>query len=205
MKKKILLLLNIINTILVTYAISTFFNKVNNIPFNTLGFNCFRYFTIDSNVLSALASLFVVIFTLQNKHPKWLLYFKHIATSAVMVTFLTVIFFLGPKMGYASMFFGGNLYLHLICPLIALVTFFLEDVKGNMERRTWLYGLSTVIVYGLVYGINVIVLKIWPDFYLFNENGFWFVAAIGMLVLTSATSYILYRIRRVFLRKLINK
>ena len=205
MKKYICLLLNFINAALVIYAVSGFFFIDPAINLGVTGTRCFRYYTIDSNILSAIASILVIIFALKKTNSNWLLYFKFTATTAVAVTFLTVMFFLGPTMGYKNMLSGSNFYLHLICPIISLITYMIPDVDSPMAKRTWLYGISTVIIYSTIYSLNVLVFKTWPDFYGFNATSHWYISAIAMIVAGLGLSYILYRMRRVYIRKFVKK
>ena len=59
-----------------------------------------RYFTALSNILCAIAALAVVIAGLCGHVPQAVLVLKYVSTCAVTVTLLTVLFFLGPMIGY---------------------------------------------------------------------------------------------------------
>ncbi len=70
----------------------------------------FRYFTVDSNILCAVSCVFSLIhMLLGNKtESKAVMLFRYAGTAAVTVTMMTVLLFLGPLYGYASMFPGGT-------------------------------------------------------------------------------------------------
>ena len=89
----------------------------------------FNLFTTDSNILCAVSALIMAFFQIRkiknNKSvPKWVFIFKYTGTCAVMLTFFTVIFFLGPSMGFMQMVFGGtSIYMHFFGPIIAFLSF----------------------------------------------------------------------------------
>ena len=59
----------------------------------------FRFFTTQSNVLCACASLLTAVFLLSGDLPRWAWTLKYAGTAAVTVTMLTVLFFLWPSIG----------------------------------------------------------------------------------------------------------
>ena len=146
---------------------------------------CFRYFTIDSNIFAALGCLAVIPFnvmTLIGKArdiPLALKLFKYAGASAVGLTFMTVLLFLGPTQGYAFMYTGVNFWLHLVCPLIVIFTFVLTECKGRIGFVFSLIGVVPMLVYGAVYLCEVLMLGPenggWVDFYGFNMGGLWYV------------------------------
>lgn len=200
-KRKIMasvsLVMNLAMLIMVTYCTSLYFFQTGVGNMAVDGAECFRYFTIDSNILCALTGIFVIVgdvFILIGKYtklPRCLILIKQVGTVSITVTFLTVLFFLGPTQGYGIMFAGGNLFMHLICPLLAIISYlFLESYEcvGNSFLQS-LYGLIPVIVYGAVYLTMVVILDDgWPDFYGFNRGGMWYVSILAMLAATYVIS-----------------
>ena len=79
----------------------------------------FRFFTVLSNVLCAAAALLMCFASAQ----PWIWLLKYVGTAAVTVTMLTVLLFLGPSMGYGELLKGRDLFLHLLTPLVALLSF----------------------------------------------------------------------------------
>ena len=144
-----------------------------------------KYFTFLSNVLLAIASLLTILFP--RSFIVWML--KYTGTAAVTVTMITVLVFLGPAIGYKKVLTGRELWMHLINPLIAIVTFTI------LERRSLLFvyslfGMLPVILYGILYYYKVLVVKNeekkWDDFYGYNKGGKWYISIILMLVGTFA-------------------
>ncbi len=143
-----------------------------------------RYFTAQSNVLCAAAALAVAAMRLRGGVPGALLLFKFVATVAVLVTLLTVLVFLGPHYGYKVLFSGPDLWLHLICPLLALLAWLAWDRMPITPLRS-LLGLLPVLLYGLLYLNKVVSRKEWDDFYGFNRDGKWPLSFAAMLIGTA--------------------
>ena len=134
-----------------------------------------RFFTILSNLFCAVSAL---LWVLSSSYWAWLL--KYVGTVAVTVTLLTVIFFLGPNMGYKPLFSGKDLYLHLCGPLLAIVSFCFMECQFALSFSLSLLGILPVIIYGFVYLVEVVILKNWEDFYGYNKDGKWKISMAAM-------------------------
>ena len=100
------------------------------------GLYALRYFTILSNLLSALAALLVALNVSEQGLPFGIWLLKYVATAAVTVTFLTVMVFLGPTMGYKSQLEHAGFYYHAAGPLMAVLSFcFMERFHGVLSCR----------------------------------------------------------------------
>lgn len=149
-----------------------------------------KFFTFLSNVLLAAASLLIIIF------PQSLAagVIKYIATAGVSVTMITVLVFLGPALGYKKVLTGRELWMHLINPLIALITYlFTEDIGFPFWYS--LFGMLPVVLYAIMYYYKVMAAKDdkkWDDFYGFNKGGKWYLAAVIMFAGTFAICVALY-------------
>lgn len=148
------------------------------------GVKAFRYFTVLSNVLCAVSALVMAISQASGSVSPGVVMFKYLGTLSVTVTLLTVLFFLGPTIGYKVLLSGRDLYLHLIGPLMAIISFcFLE--KRGLSLGTALLGLLPVILYGSVYLYKVVFSpedRRWEDFYGFNKGGKWPMAFAAMML-----------------------
>lgn len=158
--------------------------------FGGSGFELLKYFTVLSNLYLSLVCLACVIVSIisliKNKMiiNTILATFKFSATFGVALTMLTVLFFLGPTMGYGLMFKGYMLFFHLISPLIAIAAFFLLDQGGIRKWWNIFIGMVPFMIYGTVYLLNVLVFQTWTDHYGFNNGDFWWIS----LILMSAAS-----------------
>ena len=140
------------------------------------GLKSLRFFTILSNLFCAVSALLLV---LSSSQWAWLL--KYVGTVAVTITLLTVLFFLGPNMGYKQMLSGKDLYLHLCGPLLAIVSFCFMERWYALSFPLSLLGILPVIIYGFVYLFEVVILKNWEDFYGYNKDGNWKLSMAAML------------------------
>ena len=153
-----------------------------------------RYYTALSNLLCAAAALLFVCLRLLGGVPAPFLYFKFAATVAVLVTLVTVLLFLGPQYGYKVLFSGPDLWLHLICPLLALLVWLLWD-RIPVPAAVSLVGTLPVCLYGLLYFYKVGIKKDWDDFYGYNRGGKWPLSALFMVGGTALLSLLLAAVK----------
>ena len=166
-------------------------------------YTVFRYFTVDSNILCAISCVFSLIRALRGKtQSKACMLFRYAGTAAVTVTMVTVLLFLGPVFGYASMFSRWNLWLHLLGPILAIVSFVWLERDGSFpEKKHLILSMLPVIVYGIVYLVMSVVIGAgnggWQDFYGFNRSGKWYLSYIAMMAGTALIGVVLRKQRTV--------
>ena len=146
------------------------------------GRSAMRFFTAQSNVLCAVSALLMCFFP--QSRGIWLL--KYIGTAAVTVTMLTVFLFLAPSIGkeWLVLLKGPDFFMHLITPLMALISFCALEKRG-MDFGTAMLGLLPVVLYGPWYLYKIRFApegKRWEDFYGFNRGGKWPVSFAMMLL-----------------------
>ncbi len=180
MKKTASLITNLLVAILNSYALVNIY--INGLGGNMTGTKTmmFRFFTIDSNILLVIASIVTVICILKQNMPEWCVIFKFASVHAVTVTLLVACCFLSLSYGFMPMIKGNNFFLHLFCPLIALLSFIFLEKEKRLKGIFW--ALVPSIIYGIIYYILVVEKEIWPDFYGFNRGGKWYIAVIAMTV-----------------------
>ena len=145
-----------------------------------------RVFTTLSNILCAAACLLTALAMNAGGVPEWIWTLKYIGTAAVTVTMLTVLFFLAPSFGKGALkvlLSGTDLFLHLVTPLLALVSFCVFERRGMSFCRS-LWGMLPVVLYGPLYLYKILFAlpeKRWDDFYGFNRGGKWPIAFAAML------------------------
>ena len=193
--------INALIVIFTAYGMSRFFTVGGDGNMAVMNTRCFQFFTVDSNLLAALASLLMLIgqtglLRSGKPLPKALLVLKHVGTTAVGVTFFTVFCFLGMLYGYASMIAGVNLFMHLITPLLAMCGFCILESQPALRFRSVFLGLLPTVLYGIVYVILVVFQKRWLDFYGFNIGGHWVLSCCLMLIATFLISLGLWALRR---------
>lgn len=138
----------------------------------------FHYYTVDSNLLTLVASLIYVVCILIKKDNQEVPYFsillRYLATSCLTLTFIVVLTIL-PLMGgvadstgsldisnygtnlIAYLTHNNFLYHHLLCPILSIVSFslFEGDRRLNKKKTIWLALLPTAI-----YAIVLVVLNL---------------------------------------------
>ncbi len=178
--------LNIVIALLTLIIVVSFFRKDGQwVP--ERGKFALRFFTTLSNLLCAAACLLTALAINAGGIPEWIWMLKYIGTAAVTVTMLTVLFFLAPTFGKGALkvlLSGTDLFMHLINPLLALVSFCVFEKRG-MSFGQSLWGMLPVVLYGPVYLYKILYAlpeKRWDDFYGFNKQGKWPIAFTGMVV-----------------------
>lgn len=165
------------------------------------GWVSFRYFTMLSNVLAAIAAALVAAFDAkalisdEEKIPRWVLILKYAGTVAVTLTFVTVVVFLGPMVeamghGYFKLFQNENFFLHFLSPILAIISFVCFEQIENFKFTETLYGVIPTILYSFAYLPMVVIGKEnggWPDFYMLTFGGHMWVAPISLIVMYGAT------------------
>lgn len=165
MRKKIVVVLNILLIILMCIGLYMMFSRHaqrNPGAFIESGFRNFRYFTILSNVFSGLTAIVYIILLIcrcKAKEGTLMSILKLASSAAVGVTFTVVLIFLGPLYGYGRMYVNSNLIFHLLMPLLAMAEFVVFPAfgseKGNIfSVKKCFYAGIPVVLYGIVYLIN---------------------------------------------------
>ena len=149
------------------------------------------YFTVQSNLLCAVVSLVCAVWSLFAPEPFWLQIIKFAATCAVTVTFLTVFCYLGPRFrNWDFLLSGPNLWMHLICPLLAIASLLLR-APLKWSFAIVFTGLAPEVLYALLY-LKKVVLdppeKRWDDLYGFTKGVSWFWSMIAMFSASFAIS-----------------
>lgn len=150
-----------------------------------------EYYTMDSNLLALVASTAYVFYMLRGKsQPKWLNILKYISTTMLAVTFLVVIFVLSPMLEnglYILLLTDQMLYNHLICPLLAIISFLLLE-KHNLKNKDILWPIGATLLYAIV----LIILNLchivdgpYPFLQVYNQS---ILATLGWAILILGTT-----------------
>ena len=168
----------IISLMLAFYAlIASVIKTVETLGIN--GFHSFIYFTLISNTLAALSTAFVFPFAVEGVQkkrftlPRWVAVFHYLATTSVVIVMAFTFAFISwaaPK----SAFGGPNLYLHVFCPALILISFFQMENEHIYTVKDRLIGCVPFFVYIVVYYIEVVLIGEanggWADIYYICEN-----------------------------------
>lgn len=121
------------------------------------GWRSLKYFTVLSNLLSGLACALCVAWYAGGGPvlPQWLLSLKLMSTAAVTLTFLTVLLFLGPTLGWEGMYAGGNFFMHLVLPLLAVVDCLLFTPVCSVSAWSTAWASVPPVLYAAWYASTV--------------------------------------------------
>lgn len=122
------------------------------------GVGSLKYFTVLSNLFSAAASaIYLVVCLRTGELPLWLTTLKLVAASAVMLTFLFTALMLVPRYGVKSLYRGGNLWLHLVLPLLAAMDCCLFVPVSSIPYPMTLWAMVPTAVYGVFYLRTILI------------------------------------------------
>ena len=163
----------------------------------------FRYFTINANLFTALAAAFNIPFAIEGMrkkrftYPKWAALFHYsgtICTTLTMFFSVCMISWFDPHLAFG----GNNLFLHLVCPVLVLVSFFMVESDNRYTFRDSVLCLIPYFIYCAVYVVQVVLVGEgkggWSDIYHLMDIipvyvtlpamillGFGIAAAVGLL------------------------
>ncbi len=160
--------LNVLNAALVFFAVSWMFSGIHfgsTAPLTSGGVEIFRYYTIDSNILLGVSAVLMaraqrsVLNGKMTEIPPALYVLKLAGVVGVTLTMLVTVFFLAPTAsgGWWSMFSNGNLFMHLINPLLSLYVFLKYERSRCIGWWGTLAGIASVAAYSVFYGLNCIL------------------------------------------------
>ena len=140
------------------------------------GMRIFVYYTEDSNLLSLIASIV----------------FAYVATCCLTVTFLTVTFVFAPMIGKGGirmmLLSGAMLFTHLLCPVVAVLSFLLLEHRPVLMKKTvWIALIPTVLYAAVAVLLNI--LRVWKGPYMFllvYEQPVWASVLWGIMILSGA-------------------
>lgn len=194
-------LLILIMTIFATWAMLTGFQFMTMpgkpAALSVSNIKAFKYFTVDSNVFAGIISLVMMIVHVLiakgklSTIPKPVQFLKLAATTGVTLTMLVTALFLAPfQFGFFALFTDSNLFLHLLIPLLCIITFVFFEPAEIPAAKTFV-GVIPMLIYAVFYTTNIIVhlengqTSQTYDWYGFLSNGVdtvWIVAPLILAV-----------------------
>ena len=158
--------------------ISYFFVKTKLIQ---SGWQSLRFFTTDSNLLTAVAAALVVVCDIQKLRGKRtdiakpFMLLKFMGVISLLLTFCTVMCLLVPVYGAAMQLTGTAVHMHVTAPVLSFVSFVFLEADRKISLAQSFLGLVPMALYGTVYFLQVLVFENWMDFYAFNQGGRWYI------------------------------
>lgn len=229
MKKKRLyntlsIIINLSIVLFTVYSITFYYTNYDQFDILLVSrSNCFRYFTNLSNIFVAITALITLIFDCRNavkdKYllPEWVMTLKLSATVSVMLTFLTVVFYLAPitvtrGLSYFHLFEYNYFFLHFFTPLIAIISVVFFERAKNFKFRYCVFGVVPMILYSFLYFYEVVILGPenggWPDFYSFTFKGnMKMLPIVGLVIYASTFGFcaLLWKLNQIRTKKVLDR
>lgn len=132
----------------------------------THGFKQFQYYTQDSNYLAMICSAVYAVFLLRSllrgkAVPRWAETLHYLSVCCLCVTFLVVLFVLAPipEVGFRIFIVEAMLYQHLLCPVVATLSFLLFE-RPFLSRYAPFAAWIPTILYAIV-STTMNVARLW--------------------------------------------
>ena len=142
-------------------------------------FHMFHYFTANSGMLSSIGAAFMIPYAFEGIRkkrfvlPKLVTLFQLSGAICTSITMIFSILFIAPTQGIAYAFGGNNFWLHIVCPIGALILLFTVEVERNISIKDTLLCMSPFFFYSLIYLLFAIILGEenggWRDFYMLGK------------------------------------
>ncbi len=176
----------------------------------------FRMFTTQSNVIAGITAGIILVFEVliilgkKDKLPDWLRIVKMVTTTAVTLTLLVVLFYLGfvavaEGYSYFIMFRNTNICFHLLTPISAIVSFILFEGGNKINIKFTFLNIIHMVLYSIFYTINVFT-HLTPEgkvdrkydwyYFVLGENWTFIFVVIAILSLTYGIGFSLWILNR---------
>lgn len=202
---------NILIIAFVAVGVIGFFIGIGPGNMAVTGTRCFMYFTTDSNLFLGIIACICLPFNILilsgkiDKFPKVVSILKMVAVVQITITFLVAMCFLGPVQGFDLMLAENNIFLHLLCPILAIFSYLFCENGGELQWWTSLFGILPAHIYGVVYTLMVQGVGEanggWKDFYNFFTYLPWYVSMIGMCLFTVGICFLIWTLHKLFIKK----
>ena len=173
-----------------------------------------KYFTVDSNILLGITAIIAAIDEKRVLDGKKsgvstsTLIAKLVGTVGVTLTMIVTVFYLVPitaaTYGVFALFTYSNFFLHLLNPILAIITFLFFEQTDSIAFRHTFTGIVPMLIYAVYYvsvalshSSNGRVLKgyDWYGFFAFGIESAVIIVPI-LILLTYGISFLLWKLNR---------
>lgn len=164
-------------------------------------FAMLKYFTVDSNIIMGICALIAAIDERKVLTGKKSLVsestyvIKLMGTVSVALTMFITVFFLTPTMGVEngilSLYAGSNFFLHVLNPVLAMVTFVGFEKTMMLRRIHTVTGMVPLLIYAVYYVAVTLMNTVdgviaegydWYGFFMFGVKSVVIVLPIVILI-----------------------
>lgn len=167
----------------------------------------FTYYTEDSNIFAAAVCTLVALWQLRciftgGELPVWLKKLKFMATSCLLLTFMTVVLVLAPMVGegglYLLLWTSSTRYHHLLNPMAALFSYLLLERQPRLPRKAVVWALLPTLAYAaVILPLNIlrVIVGPYPFFEVYHQPVYVSVLwAVGLLGVNYLYAWLLWRL-----------
>ena len=167
----------------------------------------FTYYTEDSNIFAATVCTLVALWQLRciftgGELPVWLKKLKFMATSCLLLTFMTVVLVLAPMVGegglYLLLWTSSTRYHHLLNPMAALLSYLLLEREPRLPRSDVRWALLPTLAYAaVILPLNIlrVIVGPYPFFEVYHQPVYVSVLwAVGLLGVNYLYAWLLWRL-----------
>ena len=187
----------IVNAMIIGFGLTAMIIAVIN-NFDGMNTNMLIMFTNDSNVILLLSSVIMLVLGIKGICKKtyefsiWARIIRLCGVLGTTLTFLIVMFYLLPIFGTAMISWYSMTALHIICPVLGLVSFLFFEHGKPIKIKFSVIGIIPIIVYAItiipLVALNVISAP-YPFLDIYNQAVFvsilWFAGILGCSYLLS--------------------
>ena len=143
------------------------------------GFSAFLYFTRISNMLAMVSVSFLIPFAVEGIRkrrfvlPKWIATLHYLSATSIAIMMVFVFGFMSwtsPDNAFVGI---HNLFLHIICPILILISYFQIENQHQFSLKDCLIGCIPFYLYLVIYIIEVLFIGEanggWRDLYHIQE------------------------------------
>lgn len=181
------------------------------------GIKVFQFYTENSNYVALVVSFvfcIVGIYCLRRNLclPSWLHHIRYVTTTCLTITLVVVLCVLTPLYPNTfifMMFKDSNLYQHLLCPLLSIISFIVFENLYKLSFKSTLLAIIPTMFYGvcaIVLNLLKIITGPYPFFYVYVLP--WNIttlALIGIVFIAFACAFLLMFIHNLIGKKSLSK
>lgn len=138
-------------------------------------YSLFKYFTTNSNTLSAIGAAFLIPYAVEGvrvkrfSFPKWVGMIQYSGAICTTLTMTFAFLFILPTQGKEVALGGMNFWLHLVCPIMALILFLSVESDFRFSFFDSIVCLAPFFLYAAIYMGSVVMVGEehggWQDLY----------------------------------------
>ncbi|MBQ9156832.1 MAG: hypothetical protein IJ137_08625 [Eubacterium sp.] len=162
--------------------------------------NLFHFLTINVSCLMAFCACLIIPFAVEGmrkKHfsyPKWVAMLHYSGITCSTFVFVFTVGLMSWADPYAA--FGGyNRYLHIVCPIMTLIAFFMVESGFVYTLKDAVIAIIPTLIYEIIYLYEVVILGAdkggWEDMYHVTEYLPSAVSAVLVLLLVTGVSLLI--------------